>query len=95
MDPYNHPDYGKDYFSLANMAKESDFLTSFGNRHPSSEEIDTLYLLTPHLYSASDAIALQSQQLHLPPPLNPLTDRECELLPWFNLGKVTGKSADY
>ncbi|KFD94439.1 bacterial regulatory s, luxR family protein [Vibrio cholerae] len=67
--------------------KKAIFLTSFGNRHPSSDEIDTLYLLTPHLYLASDSIAQQSQQLHLPPPLNPLTDREYELLPWLKLGK--------
>ncbi|RBM25841.1 helix-turn-helix transcriptional regulator [Vibrio tarriae] len=88
MDPYNHPDYGKRLLLAGQHGeKKAIFLTSFGNRHPSSDEIDTLYLLTPHLYMASDSIAHQSQQLHLPPPLNPLTDRECELLPWLKLGK--------
>ncbi|USH05575.1 helix-turn-helix domain-containing protein [Grimontia kaedaensis] len=89
MDSHTHPDYGKRLLLAGYHGdKKAIYLTSFGDRQPSSEEIDALYLLTPHLYMASSYVCDRNIRVEtLPAPESQLTTRECELLPWLKLGK--------
>lgn len=89
MDSHTHPDYGKRLLLAGYHGdKKAIYLTSFGDRQPSREEVDTLYLLTPHLYMASNYLSDPNIRVEaLLAPESQLTDRECELLPWLKLGK--------
>ncbi|KHT63472.1 LuxR family transcriptional regulator [Photobacterium gaetbulicola] len=88
MDSHTHPDYGKRLLLAGYHGNQKAiYLTSFGDRHPSREEIDALYLLTPHLYMASSYVSERNVQVPSPSNINLLTTREYELMPWLKLGK--------
>ncbi|WP_432467627.1 response regulator transcription factor [Agarivorans sp. Z349TD_8] len=87
MDPIVHPDYGKRLVISGRQGKESSmFLLSFGERQPSSDEINALYLLSPHLNMVRQSICEnKAREAASKPSL--MTQREQELLPWLKMGK--------
>ncbi|SIO95962.1 helix-turn-helix transcriptional regulator [Vibrio spartinae] len=89
MDSHTHPDYGRRLLLASYYGnKKSIYLTSFGDRQPSCEEINVLYLLTPHLNMVLNKVS--DHKTHLAtyfPPENQLTSRENELLSWLKIGK--------
>ncbi|KUI97667.1 helix-turn-helix transcriptional regulator [Vibrio sp. MEBiC08052] len=88
MDSHTHPDYGKRLLLTSNYGNQKNiYLTSFGDRQPSSEEINALYLLTPHLNIVLNQISEHNTLAKPFIPENRLTGREQELLAWLKIGK--------
>ena len=87
LDPFIHPEYGK-RLVIAGRQKKSDlsvFMLSFGDRQPSEEEINALYLLAPHIYLVENKLSASVTQPQL--DTSSMTAREKELIHWLKIGK--------
>ncbi|MGF1680089.1 helix-turn-helix transcriptional regulator [Photobacterium minamisatsumaniensis] len=88
LDPITHPSYGK-RLVIAGRQRQSELsmlMLSFGDRQPSDDEVNALFLLAPHLYLTLNNISKPPVEANS--RLNAtITAREKELLHWLKIGK--------
>jgi DNA-binding CsgD family transcriptional regulator len=86
LDPLEHPDYGQRLLIACRNrhAGHHFLLLSFGDRRPACTEIQSLYLLSPHLHLATENLFTRQTASNT---LDLLSPREKELLHWLRIGK--------